>query len=451
MAFMNGQPASTPSKLQEFSTSVVQRLVDAGHRAVFAGGCVRDMLLGKAPQDFDVATAAMPEAVMKLFRRHVAVGAAFGVICVLSNDDPPLQVEVATFRGETTYSDGRHPDNVCFTDEVEDVKRRDFTINGLLFDPLKNEVLDYVGGRKDLERKMVRAIGDPKRRFAEDHLRMLRAIRFATRMDFEIEGATFGAIKDHAGKITSISAERIRDELNAMLTGPNPRRALELLKQSRLLKHILPEIEALEGVQQPAEFHPEGDVWTHTLLLLGQLSHAPLHVALGALFHDIGKPATFEQSDRIRFNEHEHVGAEMTEKIMTRLKYSNDEIDRVVSLVKQHMVFKDVTKMRKSTLKRFLRQSHFEDHLALHKLDCNASHGRLTNYEFCREQMSREDEKTLHPAPLITGADLIALGLTPGPKFKEILKEVEDRQLEGTLLDKDAALKFVREYLGTGS
>jgi poly(A) polymerase len=439
--------ASSAPPLRQFALQVVRRLADAGHRAVFAGGCVRDMLMGGVPKDYDVATSATPNQVMKLFPRHVAVGVAFGVVRVLGDDDPPLQIEVATFRGETTYSDGRHPDHVCFTDEIEDVKRRDFTINGMLYDPLKDEVLDHVGGRLDLERKVVRAIGDPKRRFAEDHLRMLRAVRFATRLGFEIEGATLGAIKDHAEKISAISAERIREDLNQMLCGPNPRRALELLKQTRLLRHILPEIDALSGVPQPPEFHPEGDVWTHTLLLLGQLHDAPLTLALGALFHDVGKPPTYVVSDRIRFNEHERVGAVMTEKILTRLKYSNEEIARVTGLVKQHMAFKDVERMRKSTLKRFLRQEHFNEHLALHRLDCMASHGNLKNYDFCREQLQREDPATLHPAPLITGADLIAQGLRPGPAFKEILKEVEDRQLEGALADKAAALAFVREWL----
>ncbi|HYG75883.1 MAG TPA: CCA tRNA nucleotidyltransferase [Planctomycetota bacterium] len=434
-------------RLREFATSIVQRLTSAGFRAVFAGGCVRDMLRGEAPKDYDVATSATPEQIMALFSRTVPVGVAFGVVRVLSPGDAPLQVEVATFRGETTYSDGRHPDQVCFTDEVEDVKRRDFTVNGLLFDPLKNEVLDYVDGRRDLERKLIRAIGDPKRRFAEDHLRMLRAIRFAARLDFEIDGATFGAIKDNAEKILSISAERIRDELSLMLTGPHPRRAFELLKQSRLLKHILPEIDALEGVPQPPQFHPEGDVWTHTLMLLGQLENAPLTLALGALLHDVGKPRTFEITDRIRFNEHERVGAVMTEEILRRLRYSNEEIERVTSLVRQHMAFKDVTRMRKATLKRFLRMPHFDEHLTLHKLDCNASHGDLSLYDFCHEELARQKPDELRPSPLLSGADLIALGLRPGPEFKKILTEVEDRQLEGSLTDRESALRYVREQL----
>jgi putative nucleotidyltransferase with HDIG domain len=435
---------------RDFATGVVRRLNDAGHRALFAGGCVRDMLLGKEPQDYDVATSATPEQVSALFPRSISVGAAFGVITVLSEGEDPMQVEVATFRGETTYSDGRHPDSVCFTDEVEDVKRRDFTVNGLLFDPLKQEVLDYVEGKRDLERKTIRAIGDPKRRFQEDHLRMLRAIRFATRLGFEIEGATFGAIKDNAEKILNISAERIRDELNQMLTGPNPRRAFELLKQSRLLKHILPEIDIMEGVQQPPEFHPEGDVWVHTLMLLGQLENAPLTLALGALFHDVGKPPTFVIADRIRFNEHERVGAEMTEKIMARLKYSNEEIERVCGLVKQHMVFKDTNKMRPATLKKFLRQPHFDEHLALHKLDCMASHRDLTALNFCTEELAKQPPEKLRPEPLVSGVDLIALGLKPGPEFKKILGEVEDRQLEGALSTRDEALAYIKSLISAG-
>ena len=277
---------------------------------------------------------------------------------------------------------------------------------------------------------------------------MLRAVRFATTLGFEIDGPTLGAIKACADGITAISAERIRDELNKMLTGPNPRRALELLKQTRLLKQILPEIDAFEGVQQPPQFHPEGDVWIHTLMLLGQLENVPLTLALGVLFHDVGKPPTFVIADRIRFNAHEKVGAEMTRAIMTRLKYSNEEIERVVSLVAQHMVFKDADKMRPAKLKRFIRQPHFEEHLALHHADCMASHGDLSAYEFCTTRLKEVGAEELHPAPLITGAELIALGMKPGPEFKVILQQVEDLQLEGTLKDREAALGFVKGKYG---
>src|ERR1043165_2592348 len=399
--------------LQEFATEVVHKLAQSGHRALFAGGCVRDMVRGAAPKDFDVATSATPAQVMDLFKRTVPVGVAFGVVRVLGPGDAPLCVEVATFRGEGAYSDGRHPDSIVYTTEVEDVKRRDFTINGLLYDPIKQEVLDYVGGKKDLQNRVIRAIGEPKKRFEEDHLRLLRAVRFAARLEFEIDNHTFSSIKDCAPNVVTVSAERIRDELNLMLTGPNPRQAFELLKKCRLLRYVLPNIDALEGVPQPAQFHPEGDVWTHTLMLLGQLHDAPLTLALGALFHDVGKPATIEMADRIRFNEHEKVGAEMTEKNMERLKYPREHIERVVALVRGHMSFKDTQRMRPATLKRFLRQPHFDEHLALHKLDCVASHGDLSAYEFCSNELLRETPETLRPEPLITGDDLIALGMSP--------------------------------------
>lgn len=427
-----------------FAVSVVRTLTEKGFRALLAGGCVRDKLRGATPKDYDVATSARPEQVMALFERNVPVGVAFGVVCVLSPGDDPIQIEVATFRGDSSYSDGRHPDSVTFTGETEDAKRRDFTINGLFYDPLKDEVLDYVGGQEDLKRKVIRCIGDPKQRFTEDRLRMLRAVRFATTLNFEIDGHTLGAIKDCAAGITAISAERIREELNAMLSGPNPRRAFELLKQTRLLKPILPEIDALEGVQQPPQFHPEGDVWVHTLMLLGQLENVPLTLALGVLFHDVGKPPTFVQADRIRFNEHEKVGADMTRSIMARLKYSNEEIERVVSLVAQHMVFKDADKMRPAKLKRFIRQPHFDEHLALHRADCMASHQDLSAYEFCSAKLKEAGAEELHPEPLITGADLIALGMKPGPEFKVILQQIEDLQLEGTLKDRGAALEYVK-------
>lgn len=442
--------ASSPQvqgDLRAFATEVVRRLAAAGFRAVFAGGCVRDMLLGVQPKDFDVATSATPQQTMALFPRNVPVGVAFGVVRVIGPGDNPPQVEVAAFRAETTYSDGRRPDQVSFTNEVEDVRRRDFTINGLLYDPLKDQLLDYVGGRADLEAGVIRAIGDPKQRFGEDHLRMLRAVRFASRLAFEIDAATFRAIQDSAARILAVSAERIRDELNLMLTGPAPRRALELLKQAALLQHLLPEVDALAGVPQPGEFHPEGDVWTHTLLMLGWLKNAPLTLALGVLLHDIGKPPTLARLDRIRFNEHDRVGAEMTARIMTRLRYSNEEVERVTSLVRGHMVFKGIQRMRPAKLKRFLREPHFDEHLELHRLDCLASHGKLANHEFCVAELKKQPPETLRPAPLITGHDLIALGLTPGPRFKRILADVEDRQLEGALKDKESAIKYVREKL----
>jgi poly(A) polymerase len=403
------------------------------------------MLLGKPPKDYDVATDATPEKVMATFPRNVPVGVAFGVVRVLSDDDPPIQVEVATFRGETAYSDGRHPDQVCFTDEKEDVKRRDFTINGLLFDPLNGQVLDHVGGLADIEAKTIRAIGDPNRRFSEDYLRMFRAIRFAARLGFAIEKDTFAAIRDNAERIDGISPERIRDEISLMLTGPSPRTAIEMLDESLLLAQIMPEVDALHGVRQPPDFHPEGDVWIHTMMLLGQLKDSSLSLALGALLHDIGKPPTFVISDRIRFNGHETVGAEMTENIMTRLKFPTDEIERVSSLVRQHMVFKDVESMREAKRKRFLRQDNFRELLELHRIDCIASHGHLTAHEFCLSETKRLPQEALRPARLVTGHDLIEMGLKPSPRFKEILEEIEDMQLEGYIADRDAALKHLAE------
>ncbi|MCW8130810.1 MAG: CCA tRNA nucleotidyltransferase [Planctomycetota bacterium] len=437
-----------PSELELFSVRVVETLARAGHRALFAGGCVRDRLRGVTPKDYDVATSATPDDVIKLFPHTAPVGAAFGVVRVIgprpAEDAEPLQVEVATFRTESGYSDGRHPDRVAFAGEVEDVKRRDFTVNGLLYDPLKDEVVDYVGGREDLARKLVRAIGDPRARFHEDRLRMLRAVRFAAALGFAIDGPTLGAIKQEASAIHAVSAERIRDELNKMLTGPRPREAMVLLKETRLMKEILPEVDALAGVEQPPEFHPEGDVWVHTLLLLEPLEEAPLTLALGALLHDIGKPPTFMVTDRIRFNEHDKVGARMTEELMRRLKYPNETIERVVDLVHSHMMFKDAKKMRRSTLKRFLRKDHFDEHLALHRLDCMACHGKLESYEFCREQLGTLGGRDLRPAPLIDGEDLKALGLTPGPRFRAILADIEDRQLEGALTTREEALAYVK-------
>lgn len=438
-------PAADP---RAFAEAVVRRLAGAGHRALFAGGCVRDMELGRTPKDWDVATSARPEQVQELFPRTVAVGEAFGVVRVLDRGDDPQQVEVATFRTESGYSDGRHPDRVAYADEKADVQRRDFTVNGLLFDPLTNEVLDYVGGRADLKAKVLRAIGDPDARFHEDKLRLLRAVRFAAELGFSVEPATQAAVRAHAGEVTAVSAERIRDELEKMLTGPDPRRAFELLHETGLLPVVLPEVAALCGVEQPPEFHPEGDVWVHTLLLLGQLKRASVTLALGALLHDIGKPPTYTKTDRVRFNEHEKVGAEMAARVLEHLRFPGEVIERVGDLVKQHMAFKDVPRMRPAKLKRFLRQPHFDEHLALHRLDCMASHGKLDAHAFCEAKLAELGEEDLRPAPLIDGNDLKALGLVPGPLYGRILSEVEDLQLEGGLTTREQALAHVRaQYL----
>lgn len=373
------------------------------------------------------------------------MGAAFGVIIVMSEGIP---FEVATFRNDGPYKDGRHPESVAFGTLEEDAKRRDFTVNGLYFDTQKKQVVDFVGGAADLKKKIIRAIGDPKKRFEEDHLRMLRAIRFAVQLEFEIEPATFKVVKDFAPLLAKVSKERIRDEFNKILTSPNPARGVRLLDETRLIEHIVPEVDTLKGVEQPMEFHPEGDVFIHTMMLLEQLSNAEMELALGALLHDIAKPQTFVRAaDRIRFHGHDTIGAEMTERIMRRLCYSNDQITLVRSLVNEHLRFKDAFNMRVSTLKRFLSLDRFDLHLALHKIDCLSSHGDLKAHQFCTEKY--EEFKKLPPPPLrlVTGNDLIALGMKPGPRFSEVLRKVEDAILEGTVTTKEEGLKLVKSIL----
>jgi poly(A) polymerase len=356
-------------------------------------------------------------------------------------------VEVATFRSDIGYSDGRRPDEVRFSqDPREDVARRDFTINGMLLDPVSGEVLDFVGGRKDLEDKIVRAIGDPERRFAEDKLRMLRAVRFAARFEYAIEPGTFAAIQKLAGEIRVVSRERVRDELTRMLTEGHARRAFLLLDESGLLPEVLPEISAMKGVQQPPQFHPEGDVFVHTLLLLDNLPHpCPPALAWGALLHDVGKPPTFRVApDRIRFDGHVDVGVKMAEEICRRLRFSGGDTEQVLALVDNHMRFGQTTRMSESTLKRFLRMPHFDQHLALHRADSLASHGKLSTYEFVKEKLAAIPPEKMRPVSLVSGDDLIAAGHIPGPKFREILEAVEDAQLEGRLASKESALEFVR-------
>ncbi|MCZ7643731.1 MAG: CCA tRNA nucleotidyltransferase [Planctomycetota bacterium] len=443
------------SRAEAFARAAVERLARAGHRALWAGGCVRDRLLGRVPKDYDVATSARPGEVQALFPRTHEVGASFGVVCVLEpgppGEGPPLQLEVATFRRDGAYADGRHPVAVEFSGEAEDARRRDFTVNGLFYDPLKDELLDYVNGRADLKARLVRAIGDPAARFEEDRLRLLRAVRFAAQLGFELEAGTFAALKAHAPGIGAIARERVREELTRMLAGPDPRRAFELLKASGLLKAVLPEVDALAGVAQPPQFHPEGDVWTHTLMLLGQLRDAPPSLAWAALLHDVGKPPTFAVTDRIRFNEHEKVGAAMAEAILLRLRASNEFTARVVALVRQHMAFKDLPNMRAAKRVRFLRQPHFDEHLELHRIDCLASHGSLENWEFGRRELAALGEERLRPPRLLDGEDLKALGLPPGPRYKEILEAVEDLQLEGALTSREEALAHVRRtYVDAG-
>src|SRR5436305_4083596 len=434
--------------VKQAATEIVRRLRQKGHSAYLVGGCVRDLLLGKEPADYDVATSATPDLVMQYFAQTYPVGAQFGVVLVeIGNND---FVEVATFRSDVSYSDGRHPDAVRYTGSAkEDVQRRDFTINGLLLDPENDQVLDYVGGQMDLKSRIVRAIGNPVRRFEEDKLRMLRAVRFAARFGYKIEDDTFAAIEGLASEIKQVSRERVRDELLKMLTEGHARRAFELLDATGLLGCVLPEIERMKGVEQPPQFHPEGDVWIHTLMLLEQLpAGVSPTLALGALLHDVGKPATLRVApDRIRFDGHVEVGEKVAADILRRLRMSNDEATQVLALVANHMRFADVTKMKDSTLKRFFRLPRFDEHLELHRMDCTASHGKLDLYDFTRQKLAETPPAEIRPAPLVTGNDLIDVGYEPGPRFKEILEAVEDAQLDGRLQSREEALHFVaREF-----
>ena len=441
-----------PASLENAARAIVQRLHDAGHVALYAGGCVRDRLMGVEPHDYDIATDARPEQVQALFRRTVAVGAHFGVVVVL---DGSYEFQVATFRNDGQYIDGRHPATVSFSTPEQDAQRRDFTINGLFFDPLADRLIDYVGGQRDLDARLLRAIGNPYDRFREDRLRMLRAVRFATTLGFEINGDTWRAVCENAPHIHEVSAERIREELLKILLSPRRVRGFDLLDESGLLREILPEIEALNGCEQPPQFHPEGDVFKHTRIMLDLLpAQVSGPLVLSVLFHDIGKPGTFatDPDGRIRFNGHDRLGAAMTERAMLRLRFSRAEIDATVEAVAQHMVFKDVQQMRVAKLKRFLARPHMDDELELHRVDCTSSHGLLDNYEFLKAKRAEFASEPLIPPPLLTGRDLIALGMKPGPHFSEILEAVESRQLEKTLTTREEALAFVKaEFLKAGT
>jgi poly(A) polymerase len=447
---------------RQHATEIVRTLRGRGYNAYLAGGCVRDLLLGREPADYDIATDATPQQVMQIFPQTFAVGVQFGVVLVpdyggtgaLARPDVHSLdegkgnvVEVATFRSDIGYSDGRHPDEVRFSQEPrEDVQRRDFTINGMLLDPVTDEVLDFVGGRADLEAGVVRAIGDPERRFAEDKLRMLRAVRFAARFEYTIDAATFAAIQKLSPQIHQVSRERVREELTKMLIEGRARRAFQLLDESTLLSQVLPEISAMKGIEQPPQFHPEGDVFVHTLLLLDKLpAGCSKTLAWGALLHDVGKPSTFRVApDRIRFDGHVEVGVKMAAEICRRLRFSGDETDQILALVDNHMRFGAVLQMKESTLKKFLRLPEFDEHLELHRIDCLSSHGLLDAYEYAREKQRELPPEAIRPAPLITGRDLIEAGYEPGPRFKEVLTAVEDAQLEGRLASHEAAMEYVR-------
>ena len=487
---------------------IIAALRAAGHESYLAGGCVRDLLLGREPSDYDVATSATPDIVLNLFPRTFAVGAHFGVVLVAteSQEEPANPegsrgaehiTEVATFRSDGAYSDGRHPDAVRYTTSAEeDVRRRDFTINGLLLDAerlfpqglkpssiaalsarlkscpdtkrfpdaeqfsdseklhetdcfqedLLSSVIDHVGGLADLDAGIIRAIGQPGERFEEDHLRMLRAVRFAARLGFQIDPATAAAMRRLAPKINLVSRERVRDELTKMLTEGRARRAFELLDETGLLAEILPEIARMKGVEQPPQFHPEGDVWTHTLLLLAQLdAGCPLTLAWGALLHDVGKPPTFVRADRIRFNGHVDVGVAIAAEICRRFRFSNDEARQTLSLVENHMRFADAQHMKASTLKRFFRLENFPQHLALHRMDCMASSGNLDHWNYVRERYASMPEEAVRPTPLLTGRELIAAGYQPGAAFKEMLRAVEDAQLDGRIATLAEAVALIRD------
>ena len=488
---------------------IIAALRAAGYEAYLAGGCVRDLLLGREPKDYDVATSATPDVVLEMFPRTFAVGAHFGVVLVATGDGADtagtdtaeqdesryLVTEVATFRSDGAYSDGRHPDAVRYTiSAVEDVRRRDFTINGLLLDPdrlfpqglkpgfiaafaarlkscpdtkqfqsnlseqfqgnlpgqfhknLRAAVIDHVGGLADLEAGIVRAIGQPELRFEEDHLRMLRAVRFAARFGFELDAATAAAMRRLAPKINLVSRERVRDELTKMLTEGCARRAFELLDETGLLAEVLPEVARMKGVEQPPQFHPEGDVWTHTLQLVGQLEvDCSFTLAWGGLLHDVGKPPTFLRADRIRFNGHVDVGVAISAEICRRFRFSNDETRQILSLVENHMRFADAPRMKASTLKRFFRLENFPEHLMLHRMDCMAGSGNLDHWSFVNERYESMPEEAVRPQLLITGRELIAAGYRPGAGFREMLHAVEDAQLDGAISTPAEALALVRE------
>jgi tRNA nucleotidyltransferase/poly(A) polymerase len=433
----------------DVAASIVRELQEHAYVAYFAGGCIRDALLDIPPKDIDIATSASPEQVQALFHRTIPVGIQFGVVRVRVTE---MEFEVATFRSDGIYLDGRRPSAIRFSTPEQDAARRDFTINGMFYDPLSERLIDYVNGRQDLAGKLVRAIGEPSGRFAEDRLRMLRAIRFAAALGFEIEADTWSAIRADAQGIVIISPERIRDELLKILVNPNRLRGFDLLDQSGLLAVILPEIEALKGCDQPEQFHPEGDVFVHTRLMLSLLApEASGPQVLAVLLHDIGKPRvrSFDPIDqRIRFNGHDRVGAEMTEKVMTRLRFPRHEIELVVDAVSNHMVFKDVRQMRPAKLRRFMARPHFGIELELHRIDCAGSHGDLENYHFLINKESEFAQEPLIPARLVRGDDLIAMGLTPGPRLGELLEAVQTAQLEGEIKTRAEALELLRTMMG---
>lgn len=431
---------------REKAIAIVQRLRREGHEAFFAGGCVRDMLLGKAPQDYDIATSARPEEIQRVFADTVPVGAQFGVILVLVDGQ---SFEVASFRHDGPYLDGRRPSHVRYGSLQEDILRRDFTINGMVYDPIADRVIDLIEGKKDLEHGLIRAIGAARQRFEEDRLRMIRAVRFAASLKFAIEPSTFGAIRELAATVTQVSWERIGDEVTRILTEGGARRGFELLDETGLLKVLLPEITAMKGTEQSPDYHPEGDVFRHTLLLLGHLEAPSETLAYGCLLHDVGKPVCARQDeDRITFYGHTEKGAEMAEEILKRLKRSRSVWERVSYLTRNHLRHVQAPQMRLSTLKRFLREDGIEELLELVRIDALSSNGDLQYYQFCKERLAELKVEEIRPAPLVRGDDLIAMGFKPGPLFAEILRQIEDVQLGGEITSRDEALQWIRQHYG---
>lgn len=435
---------------EEKARHIANKLHEHGFTAYYAGGSVRDLFLeGKESEDYDIATDAKPDQIQSLFDKTLEVGKQFGVIIVVSDGE---QFEVATFRSEADYSDGRRPDSVSFTSPKEDAKRRDFTINGMFYDPISEEVIDYVDGQEDIEKELIRAIGDPYERFDEDKLRMLRAVRFYAQLQFDIEERTLNAVKELAHQIKAVSMERIREEFTKGLTSSIPHKFVDMCSETGLLENFIPEVEEMKGVPQPPQFHPEGDVYEHTLLALKELPEESSETLVYAtLLHDIGKPDTFSVEERIRFDKHDTVSARKAEAVLERLKFSNKKIDRITAIIKEHMRFLHCREMRESTLKKFMRSDYFEELLELHKADCLASHKDLSEYKFCKNKLrkfQRESlQEALRPEPLIDGNDLLNLGLPEGPLIGELLEKVENAQLEGKLNTKEEALSYVKNIL----
>jgi poly(A) polymerase len=427
-------------ELREGAVNIIAALRNEGYEALLAGGVVRDLLLQREVSDIDIATSAPPEEVERIFEHTIPVGKQFGVIIVVAGSH---HYEIATFRADAEYRDGRHPTAVAYTNAEEDARRRDFTVNALFYDPSGDRVIDYVDGRKDLNSLIIRTVGNPESRFKEDKLRILRAVRLACQLGFKIDAETFGQVKRMSSLILEVSAERIRDELIKIFRGPDPAAGLDLLSEAGILRVTLPEVEAMKGVAQPPQFHPEGDVYVHTRLMLSLSRNPSRTLAMGILLHDVGKPPTFRLADRIRFDGHAEVGAKMSKIICRRLRFSKGEEDKIVDLVRNHLKFIHVRQMRESTLKRFLRKEDFFEHLELHRLDCIASHGDLTNHQFCIDKLAEFGQEAIRPDPLIGGRDLIGLGLEPGPLFSRILNAIEDLQLEGKVNSREEALEWV--------